>query len=87
MAEEGIHKQQFVVRDLSTRSVTLYPAKAQVIQDISDVTLQPGANEITIYGLTPTADESSIKVDGKGSAVRTPLLSTSSTEPSRPLQI
>ena len=27
-----------------------------------------GINEITIYGLTPTADESSIKVDGKGSA-------------------
>jgi hypothetical protein len=83
MVEEVVHKQEFVVRSLSTRSVTLYPAKAQVVRDISDVTLQPGANEITIYGLTPTADESSIKVDGKGSAVRAPLFGTSSTDPSR----
>lgn len=32
------------------------------------MTLKPGVNEITIHGLTPTADETSIKVDGKGSA-------------------
>ena len=36
-------------------------------------TLQPGANEVTIYGLTPTADESSIKVDGKGAATITDM--------------
>ena len=36
--------------------------------------LKPGANEITIYGLTPTADESSIKVDGKGSATITDMM-------------
>lgn len=35
---------------------------------------QPGANEITILGLTPTADENSIKVDGKGSATITDMM-------------
>lgn len=34
---------------------------------------QQGANEITIYGITPTADESSIKVEGKGSATITDM--------------
>ena len=33
--------------------------------------LWPGSNEITIHGLTPTTDESSIKVDGRGSATIT----------------
>ncbi|KAK4695666.1 hypothetical protein P7C71_g2133, partial [Lecanoromycetidae sp. Uapishka_2] len=74
MAQESIHKQEFAIRHLSTRSVTLYPARAQVIRDINDVALQPGANEITIYGLTPTADETSIKVDGKGSATITDMM-------------
>ena len=40
----------------------------------TDAILQPGANEITIYGLTPTADESSIKVDGRGSATVTDMM-------------
>ncbi len=35
---------------------------------------QPGANEITILGLTPTADENSIKIDGKGSATITDMM-------------
>jgi Domain of unknown function (DUF4139)/N-terminal domain of unknown function (DUF4140) len=35
--------------------------------------LQPGANEITIYGLTPTTDEHSVKVDGKGTATITDM--------------
>lgn len=35
---------------------------------------KPGANEIQIIGLTPTADESSIKVDGKGSATITDMM-------------
>lgn len=36
--------------------------------------MQPGANEVTILGLTPTADENSIKVDGKGSATITDMM-------------
>lgn len=31
--------------------------------------LQPGVNQITIVGFTPTMDENSIKVEGTGSAV------------------
>lgn len=93
MAEEHVYQQEFAIRALSTRSVILYPSRAQVIRDINEITLhvrdrtprangldlclpsplQPGANEITIYGITPTADESSIKVEGKGSATITDM--------------
>ncbi|KAL8765282.1 MAG: hypothetical protein Q9209_007604 [Squamulea sp. 1 TL-2023] len=34
---------------------------------------QPGSNEITIYGITPTADESSIKFEGTGVATITDM--------------
>ena len=40
MAEENIHKQEFSVRNLSTRSVTLYPARAHVIRDINEIVLK-----------------------------------------------
>ncbi|KAK0514039.1 hypothetical protein JMJ35_003761 [Cladonia borealis] len=74
MAEENIYKQEFNVRNLLTRSVTLYPSRAQITRDIDEITLKPGTNEITIYGVTPTADESSIKVDGKGPATITDMM-------------
>ncbi|KAI9773022.1 MAG: hypothetical protein M1839_002252 [Geoglossum umbratile] len=73
MADVTIHKQEFLIKDLATRSVTLYPARANVVRDINDVCLKPGANEITIYGLTPTTDEHSVKVDGKGTATITDM--------------
>ncbi|KAK0621676.1 hypothetical protein B0T17DRAFT_534761 [Bombardia bombarda] len=63
------HKQEYRIRDLSTRSVTLFPTRAQIVREIKDVVLKPGANEITVVGLTPTADEDSIKVEGTGSAI------------------
>ncbi|KAL9609694.1 MAG: hypothetical protein Q9167_005544 [Letrouitia subvulpina] len=68
MADPEIFEQAFAIRNLPTQSVILYPARAQVVRDIKDVSLGPGANIITIHGITPTADESSIKVDGTGSA-------------------
>lgn len=40
MAEEYVHKQEFAIRSLSTRSVILYPFRAQVIRDINEITLQ-----------------------------------------------
>jgi len=40
MAEEDVHKQEFVLRNLQTRSVTLYPTKAQVVRDINGITLK-----------------------------------------------
>ncbi|CRK14648.1 hypothetical protein BN1723_010429 [Verticillium longisporum] len=63
------HKQEYKVRDLTTRSVTLFPSRAQVVRELKDVSLKPGVNEITVIGLTPTVDEHSIKVEGTGLAV------------------
>ena len=40
MAEESIHKQDFIVRNLQTRSVTLYPTRAQIVRDIKDIALK-----------------------------------------------
>ncbi|KAK1445625.1 hypothetical protein CMEL01_09868 [Colletotrichum melonis] len=67
------HNKEYHVRDLATRSVTLYPSSAQVVRDLRNLQLKPGANEITIFGLTPTIDESTIKVDGAGSAIITDI--------------
>ncbi|KAI1857513.1 hypothetical protein JX265_011248 [Neoarthrinium moseri] len=63
------HQKEYHIRDVDTRSVTLFPARAQIIREIKDVPLRPGANQITIVGLSPTVDEHSIKVEGVGSAV------------------
>ena len=35
--------------------------------------VKPGSNEITIHGITPTADENSIKVEGTGAAIITDM--------------
>lgn len=40
MAEENVCRQEFKIRNLPTRSVTLYPSRAHVIRDIKDVTLK-----------------------------------------------
>jgi hypothetical protein len=37
---EDIPKQEYRIRDLPTRSVTLFPTRAQVVRDIKDVTLK-----------------------------------------------
>lgn len=73
MSDLSHFRQEFAIRNLKTKSVTLYPAKAQVVRDIHNVSIQPGQNQIIITGLTPTTDENSIKVDGTGSAVITNL--------------
>ncbi|KAK3903109.1 hypothetical protein C8A05DRAFT_33147 [Staphylotrichum tortipilum] len=70
---DDVHKQEFHVRSLPTRSVTLFPTRAQVVREIKDVTLKPGANEIIVVGVTPTADEHTIKVEGTGSAIITDI--------------
>ncbi|KAM0271169.1 hypothetical protein ACHAQH_009153 [Verticillium albo-atrum] len=66
---DTVHKQEHKVRDLITRSVTLFPSRAQVVRELKDVSLKPGVNEITVIGFTPTVDEHSIKVEGTGLAV------------------
>jgi Domain of unknown function (DUF4139)/N-terminal domain of unknown function (DUF4140) len=71
MAADAPHKQEFRIRDLTTRSVILFPTRAQIIRDIKEITLHPGPNQIIIDGLAPTVDEHSIKVEGTGSATIT----------------
>ncbi|KFY11114.1 hypothetical protein V492_04644, partial [Pseudogymnoascus sp. VKM F-4246] len=71
--EAEIPKQEFTIRKLGTKSVTLYPTKAQVVRNVNGVSLKPGPNQVTIIGLTPTCDEHSIKVDGTGAATITDL--------------
>lgn len=63
-----IPKQVISIRDLPTKSVILYPSRAHVVRDIQDVVLKPGPNEVEIYGLTPTVDEHSIQIEGRGAA-------------------
>ncbi|KAK4130684.1 hypothetical protein BT67DRAFT_436894 [Trichocladium antarcticum] len=66
---EGPHKRDFHLRSLPTRSVTLFPTRAQIVREIRD----SGINEITVVGLSPTVDEQSIKVEGTGSAIITDI--------------
>ena len=65
---DSINKIEYNLRNLTTRSVTLFPTRAQVFRDVKSVPLRPGSNEVTIFGLSPTVDEDSIKVDGSGAA-------------------
>lgn len=40
MDADGPYKQEFNIRTLPTRSVTLFPSRAQIIRDIKNVTLK-----------------------------------------------
>ncbi|KAF5666961.1 hypothetical protein FDENT_12228 [Fusarium denticulatum] len=65
------HKVEYKIRDIGTRSVTLFPTQAQVKREIKDVPLKPGVNAISIVGLSPTIDKNSVTVEGSGSATIT----------------
>ncbi|KAJ4257547.1 hypothetical protein NW762_008671 [Fusarium torreyae] len=65
------HSVEYKIRDLGTRSVTLFPTQAQVKREIKDVPLKPGINEISIVGLSPTIDKNSVTVEGSGTATIT----------------
>ncbi|KAF2672103.1 hypothetical protein BT63DRAFT_188208 [Microthyrium microscopicum] len=71
MAEENIPSQSFNIRELSTKTVTLYPARAHVVREIPSIALQPGQNEIEIYGLAETIDEQSLQIEGTGNGEAT----------------
>ncbi|KAK7996509.1 glutathione synthetase [Apiospora arundinis] len=70
---EATHKQEYRIRELETRSVTLFTGRAQIFRQLKDVPLKAGENQITIVGLTPTVDKDSIKVEGTGSAIITDI--------------
>ena len=65
--------QTINVRTATTKSITLYPNKAQIVRALNSISLQPGPNVVVITGITPTCDEHSIKVDGTGLATITDL--------------
>ncbi|KAL8960312.1 MAG: hypothetical protein Q9193_002966, partial [Seirophora villosa] len=73
MTDGTIYRKEFAARELATQAVTLYPTRAHVVRSIKDLSLKPGFNEITIHGITPTTDESSIKVEGTGAATITDM--------------
>lgn len=37
---DTVHKHEYRVRDMGTRSVTLFPTRAQVVREIKDVPLK-----------------------------------------------
>jgi hypothetical protein len=39
---DGPHKQEFHIRNLPTRAVTLFPTRAQVVREIKNVSLKVG---------------------------------------------
>ncbi|KND91574.1 Protein F37C4.5, partial [Tolypocladium ophioglossoides CBS 100239] len=63
---DSTNKVEYHVRNLGTRSVTLFPTRAQITREVKNVNLKPGTNEITIVGLSPTVDEDSVRVEGNG---------------------
>ncbi|KAL8647971.1 MAG: hypothetical protein Q9210_005243 [Variospora velana] len=73
MADSTVYRREFAARKLTAQAVTLYPTRAYVVRSIKDLSLKPGSNEITIHGITPTTDESSIKVEGIGAATITDM--------------
>lgn len=64
----SVHRQTVSVAGTATKSVVLYPSRALVTREVPNVELKPGTNEVEIYGLAPTVDQHSIKVDGIGTA-------------------
>jgi hypothetical protein len=70
---DDIPRLSFQIKDLPTKSVTLYPSRAHVVREICDVVLKPGQNEIQIHGLSSSVDENSVQIDGRGGASITDL--------------
>ena len=68
MVTESIHKQSFSLPSLPTYSVTIYPSRAAVVRNISNVKILPGKNEITLDNLTPNVEERTIKVETRNTA-------------------
>ncbi|KAL3960600.1 hypothetical protein ACCO45_005717 [Purpureocillium lilacinum] len=71
---DAVNKLEFHVRKLPTRSVTLFPTRAQVSRELASVQLKPGTNEITVLGLTPTADRDSVRVETASSVAISDVL-------------
>ncbi|KAH0563530.1 hypothetical protein GP486_001900 [Trichoglossum hirsutum] len=48
MADASVYKQELLIKDLPTRSVTLYPTRANIVRDINDICLKsPRSNPLS----------------------------------------
>ena len=54
MADDLVNRQQFVVRDLGTNSVTFFPSSANIVRDVKDITIKVS------NAITPTLLESDV---------------------------
>ncbi|OAA63790.1 hypothetical protein ISF_04499 [Cordyceps fumosorosea ARSEF 2679] len=70
---EAVNEIAYKIANVPTRTVALFPNRAQVLREINAIKLKPGINEVTISGLSPTLDEDSVKVEGTGSAIITDI--------------
>jgi hypothetical protein len=68
-----VYTTEFLVSNLTTKSVTLGPTSATVVREIQDVQVKPGPNEVTLLGLDPYVNVDSIRVDGRGPATITDI--------------
>ena len=68
MFTESTHKQYLSLSRLPTHSVTIYPSCAAIVRNISNVTILPGRNEITLDNLTSDVEEHTIKVEALNTA-------------------
>ncbi|KAK8917862.1 Protein F37C4.5 [Metarhizium anisopliae] len=79
---ETVNRVEYRVQDLNTRSVILFPKQAQVVRDMTAINLKPGANEVTVIGLSPTIEQDSVKVEiSNSSAIITNIAVKSSPNP------
>ncbi|KAN0075732.1 protein of unknown function (DUF4139) domain containing protein [Elaphomyces granulatus] len=73
MSTSVVYTTEFLVSNLTTKSVTLGPTSATVVREIQDVQVKPGPNEVTLLGLDPYVNVDSIRVDGRGPATITDI--------------
>ncbi|OXV07874.1 hypothetical protein Egran_04362 [Elaphomyces granulatus] len=73
MSTNVVYTTEFLVSNLTTKSVTLGPTSATVVREIQDVQVKPGPNEVTLLGLDPYVNVDSIRVDGRGPATITDI--------------
>ncbi|KAI9035340.1 uncharacterized protein KD926_003730 [Aspergillus affinis] len=67
-----VSTKEVSVADIPTKLVTFTGDQATVVREIF-TTVQPGQNEVTIYGLDPKIDVDSIRIEGSGPATITDI--------------
>ncbi|KAI0171738.1 hypothetical protein GGR52DRAFT_572902 [Hypoxylon sp. FL1284] len=81
MAFAADNRCEYHIRQLDTRSVTLFPSRAQVVREVKSVPLKIGTNKIVFIGLTHHLDKESVKIEGVGAGTISDM--TVVSEPNR----